>query len=177
MKLFKKIYTFIYILGNMFFKSMPSRTLRKLYYRILGAKLGKKTVIFRRSTVLYPKGLKIQDRTNIGFDAWIDARGGIEIGSDTTIASKAQLITGTHELDSPTFEAKFLPIKIGSNVWIGTSAIILPGVTIHDGAVVAAGAVVTKDVKAYTVVGGVPAKYIKDRAHVTYTQKKSPILH
>lgn len=177
MKLFKKIYTFLYILGNMIFRSFPSRTIRKLYYLMLGAKIGAKTVIFRRTTVLNPKGLNIGMRTNIGFDAWVDARGKIEIGNDTTIASRSQLITGTHDLDSHTFEANFLPIMIGNNVWIGTSAIILPGVKIGDGAVVAAGAVVSKDVLPYTVVGGVPAKFIKNRAKVTYKQKKAPILH
>ena len=53
-------------------------------------------------------------------------------------------------------------VTIEDDVWIGTGAVILPGVTLHRGAVIGAGAVVTKDVDAYTVVGGVPAKFIKD---------------
>lgn len=177
MKLFKKIYTFLYILGNMIFTKIPSRTVRKLYFMFMGAKIGKGSVIFRRSEVLNPKGLKMGQYTNIGFDAWIDARAHISIGNHTTIASRTQIITGSHDVDSDTFAATFKPVSIGSNCWIGTSAIILPGVTIGDGAVVAAGSVVTKDVEPYHVVGGVPAKFIKMRKKVTYQQKRSPILH
>lgn len=89
-------------------------------------------------------------------------RGGIEIGDDTFIAPKVNLVTLNHVLnpyERSTTVAK--PIKIGKRVWIGIAATVLQGVTIGDNSIVAAGAVVTKDVPPNTVVGGNPAKVIK----------------
>ena len=73
------------------------------------------------------------------------------------------MLTGSHSLTSPTFDLITKPITIKDNVWVATGAIVLPGVTIGEGAVVAAGSVVTKDVEPWTVVGGNPAKFIKKR--------------
>jgi acetyltransferase-like isoleucine patch superfamily enzyme len=67
-----------------------------------------------------------------------------------------------HTIEDPNFEIK-KPIKIGNHVWIGNRAMILKGVTVGDGAIIAAGSVVTKDVPSYSIVGGVPAKVIKDK--------------
>lgn len=89
-------------------------------------------------------------------------QGGIEIGDGTLIGHKVVIATLNHDL-RPENRADMFPkaVKIGKNVWIGASATILPGVTVGDNSVIAAGAVVTKDVPANTVVGGVPAKIIK----------------
>ncbi|RFU85245.1 sugar O-acetyltransferase [Streptomyces triticagri] len=90
-------------------------------------------------------------------------KGGIRIGNDVMIAPKVGLITGGHPL--PLAERReylsFAPIVIEDDVWIGTAALIMQGVTVGAGAVVAAGAVVTRDVPARSVVGGVPARVIK----------------
>ena len=96
----------------------------------------------------------------------------------TNISSHVKIITGSHDIDDPDFTADFLPVHIGHHCWIGTGATILQGVKIGDGAVVAAGAVVTKDIPAKTVWGGVPAKYIRDRnSDLTYTIGKMPCLY
>lgn len=89
-------------------------------------------------------------------------QGGIEIGDGTLIGHNVVLATINHDI-SPYMKRKnhYAPIKIGNNVWIGSNATILQGVTIGEWAVIAAGAVVTKDVEPYTVVGGIPAKFIK----------------
>lgn len=89
-------------------------------------------------------------------------QGGIEIGDGTLIGHNVVLATINHDLN-PSMKRKnhYAPIKIGSNVWIGSNATVLQDVTIGDWAVIAAGAVVAKDVEPYTVVGGVPAKIIK----------------
>lgn len=89
-------------------------------------------------------------------------QGGIYFGDRVLVGHNVVLATLNHDLD-PTRRADMIPvpIHIGNDVWIGSGSIVLPGVTIGDGAVVAAGAVVTKDVEACTVVGGVPAKTIK----------------
>jgi maltose O-acetyltransferase len=88
---------------------------------------------------------------------------GLLIGNNVSISAEVALITGTHDINSPTFAATYLPIVIDDYAWIGTRAMILQGVTIGQGAVVMAGAVVTHDVAPFAVVGGVPAKPISER--------------
>ena len=85
------------------------------------------------------------------------------IGKNVCIGEDVRLITGSHDVTSPHFNLVTRPITINDNVWIATGAIVLPGVTIGEGAVVGAGSVVTKDVEPWTVVGGNPAKFIKKR--------------
>ncbi len=104
----------------------------------------------------------------IGKDVFINSgchfqdQGGIEIGDGALIGHNVVLATINHDLNpEKNRENHYAPIKIGAHVWIGSNATILPGVTIGDWAVVAAGAVVTRDVPAMTVVGGVPAKVLK----------------
>ena len=148
---------------NTLINKIPSRSLRMIVLRILGAKLGKGSVIFRRTDVLNPKGLYMGKYSNVGWFSSLDARGGTIIGDYVTIASYTKIVTGSHELNDCNFKAKFYPVVIKDYAWIGTGCIILQGVTIGKGAVVAAGSVVTKDVDDYTVVGGVPARFIKCR--------------
>ena len=112
--------------------------------------------------------LPLGKNITIGTDVFINSgchfqdQGGIEIGDGTLIGHNVVLATINHDLN-PKENRKnhYAPIKIGSHVWIGSNATVLPGVTVGDWAVVAAGAVVTKDVPAMTVVVGVPAKVLK----------------
>lgn len=89
-------------------------------------------------------------------------QGGIYIGDDVLIGHNACLLTLNHEME-PENRADMhpKPIHIEDKVWLGSNVTVLPGVTIGEGAIVAAGAVVTKDVESNTIVGGVPAKIIK----------------
>lgn len=104
----------------------------------------------------------------IGKDVFINSgchfqdQGGIIIGDGTFIGHNVVLATINHALEpEKNRRNSYAPIKIGNHVWIGSNATVLPGVSIGDWAVIAAGAVVTKDVPPMTVVGGVPAKFIK----------------
>ncbi|HJA40387.1 MAG TPA: sugar O-acetyltransferase [Firmicutes bacterium] len=105
---------------------------------------------------------------HIGKDVFINAcccfqdQGGIQIGDGTLIGHQVVLATLNHDFD-PKKRKDIIPapIQIGENVWIGSNSVIVGGVTIGDNAIIAAGSVVTKDVDANTVVGGVPAKFIK----------------
>lgn len=99
----------------------------------------------------------------INFGCYLDNRRGIRIGNNVGIAHNTRIYTLGHDINSPYFETKGAPVTIEDNVFIFSNALIMPGVTIHEGAIVLSGSVVTKDVDAYTVVGGNPAKYIKDR--------------
>lgn len=109
-----------------------------------------------------------------GRSCWIGAGsilgsglGGIFLGDNVLIGPNVVIVTGAHDYsrtDIPAIEREYQgrPIRIGNNVWIGTSAVILGGVTIGGNAIIAAGAVVTKDVAPYTVAGGVPARILKE---------------
>lgn len=111
--------------------------------------------------------IKVGNNTTIGYHTFIFASNKIEIGDDCMIAPFVYLVDSDHGIEKnermnrqPNHTA---PIKIGNDVWIGTGAKILKGVTIGDGAVVAAGALVKDDVPAYKIVGGIPAKIISER--------------
>lgn len=93
----------------------------------------------------------------------LDARGGLTIGNSVSISHNVVIMTGGHKANSETFEGEHLPIDIADYVWIGCNAVVLKGLTIGKGAIVAAGAVVTKNVEPYTIVGGVPASVIGHR--------------
>lgn len=174
----KCIYYGITLFGNMIWNKIPSRHLRKWFYQALGTKVGKRTFPCRRVEILFPKGLSLGDGVAIGWFAELDARGGIMVGHNTNISSHVKLITGSHSIDDPEYSAEFKSITIGHHCWIGTGAIILQGVNIGNGAVVAAGAVVTKDIPPYEVWGGVPARKIKDRTHdLRYQVAAPPFLY
>ncbi len=105
----------------------------------------------------------IGDGTIIGMWATMDGREGITIGKNVNLSSEVALWTLQHDYNSPTFATSGGPIVIGDRAWISFRATVLPGVTIGEGAVVAANSVVTKDVAPFTVVGGIPAKKIGER--------------
>lgn len=174
----KSIYYAIVLFGNVVVNKIPSRHLRKWFYQMLGAKIGKNTVICRRADILFPKGLELADNVAVGWFVDLDARGGIYVDHDTNISSHTIFITGSHDIDDPKFTASFKPINIGHHCWIGTGATVLQGVTIGDGAVVAAGAVVTKSIPPFEVWGGVPAKFIRKRnPEIDYNVQGAPLLH
>lgn len=130
--------------------------------------LGLNSTISTNVKMLNPKQIYIGNRVGIARDAVLDGRGKLKIGDDTMVGFESVILTSTHNsnrIDIPTNKQGmfFAPVAIGNNVWIGTRAIIMPGVTIGDGAIIGANAVVTKDVDNYTVVGGVPARFIKKR--------------
>lgn len=174
----KCIYYAVTLFGNAVINKIPSRHIRKWFYQCMGAKTGRNSYLCRRVELLLPMGLKMEDNVSVGWFAELDARGGIMIGHDTNISSHVKMITGSHDIDDPDFTADFKPIHIGHHCWIGTGAIVLQGVNIGDGAVVAAGAVVTKDVPACEVWGGVPARFIRKRStQLEYSVGSVPFLH
>jgi acetyltransferase-like isoleucine patch superfamily enzyme len=121
----------------------------------------------RMPLVIYdPHKLECGADVAIGEFCHIRANGGIRIGSKVLIASHVVITTRSHPLSPPRYKmTEDAPIVIEDDVWIGAGAIVLPGVTIGRGSVVAAGAVVAESVPPYTVVGGVPAKVIKQVPH------------
>lgn len=136
--------------------------LRRFLLRCFGAKVGHASMS-PRSVIAQPWNLEIGDLSSVGNDSWVYSLDRISIGRKTCIGERVMLLAGTHDPTTRNFQFVTRPISIGSCVWIATGAIVLPGVTIGDGAVIAAGSVVTKDVDPWTIVGGNPARFIKKR--------------
>lgn len=112
------------------------------------------------------QGVFIGDNSGIGVNCKIQRN--VKIGNDVMIGEDVMIITNTHKFDDCNTPmrmqgSKNLPVIIENDVWIGSRVIILPGVKIGKGSVIAAGAVVTKDVPEYSIVGGVPARLIRSR--------------
>ena len=110
----------------------------------------------------FSKNISFGKNVFINSNCHFQDQGGITIGDGAMLGHNVVLATATHDLaPSKSRKLHYKPIKICDNVWIGSNAVILQGVTVGEWAVVAAGAVVTKDVEPFTVVGGVPAKFIR----------------
>lgn len=158
---------------------IPSHHFRKFIYRyVYRAHISNNCVIYYGAELRAPHLLHIEEGSIIGDKVTLDARrGGVFIGKYVRINNNVSLWTGSHDMNDPFFRSKPNkrgPIIIGDRAWIGPNVTILHSVTIGEGAVVAAGAVVTKDVEPYTLVGGIPAKKIGERSHdLRYTSPKS----
>jgi maltose O-acetyltransferase len=141
----------------------PIWTIRKIFMIAFGAKIGPGTTIHMGAKFFEPAGVSVGEDTIIGDRIFLDGRAPLTIGSHVDIASEVMIYNSEHDINAADFGAVSAPVSIGDYVFIGPRAIILPGVSVGKGAIVAAGAVVTKDVPEYAMVGGVPAKVISER--------------
>jgi len=134
-----------------------------LLSQITGSEIDESVAVFTPLYINFGKNTKIGKNVFINFDCVFLDLGGITIEENVLIAPKVSLLSEGHPV-SPNERQSLAPghIHIRKNAWIGAGATILPGVTVGENAVVAAGAVVSKDVPANTVVGGIPAKHIKN---------------
>ncbi len=176
--LHKKIYRRIKAVSNEFkimclhlVGGVPSHYFRRFFYRLGGIKIGSGSTIHTGAKFYEPSGISIGEDTIIGEGVVLDGRADLKIGNHVDFASEVMIYNAEHDINHERFAAVSAPVIIEDYVFIGPRAIILPGVTIGKGAVVAAGAVVTKDVSSYAIVGGVPAKVIGERKlkNLTYT--------
>jgi len=142
---------------------VPSHYVRRFFYRLAGVKIGSGSAIHTGARFYNPANIAIGEGTIVGEGAVLDGRDNLFIGNHVDIATDVMIYNAQHDLESHDFHAKTEPVIVEDYVFIGPRAIILPGVTIGRGAVVAAGAVVTKDVNPHEIVGGVPAKVIGER--------------
>ncbi len=142
---------------------IPIHLFRYLIYTLAGVRIHWSAHVHMGTQFFNPAGVEIGKGTIVGQNAFLDGRERLKIGQYVDIASDVMIYNSEHDINSVFFEAINAPVEIGDYVFIGPRAIILPGVKIGKGAVVAAGAVVTKDVAEYSVVGGVPAKVIGER--------------
>jgi maltose O-acetyltransferase len=150
---------------------IPSHHIRRFFYRLFGMQIGSGSTLHMMGRIYDPRHITIGRDTIIGERFSLDGRkqlhnsaGGLEIGDHVDIASEVMIWTSQHDITDQKFAAIEQKVTIEDYVFIGPRAIILPGVTIGKGAIVAAAAVVTKDVAPLSVVAGVPAQEISKRS-------------
>lgn len=138
---------------------------------------GQNVVVMKHHRIYFAENISIGNNVRIGTRVFLNAMGGLTIGNNVIFGPEVTILTANHNYDTPTKlpydeEMIYKPVTIEDNVWIGCKAIIVPGVTIHEGAIIAMGAVVTKDVPKGAVVGGNPAKVLKYRNMEHYEKLK-----
>jgi acetyltransferase-like isoleucine patch superfamily enzyme len=143
---------------------LPSRVFRWLYLRSYLGSLGAGSGVQMGCRFLNGRKVFLGPRNVINFGCLIDGRRfAIRTGSDVSIGPEASILTLGHDPQSADFELRGGDVVIGNRAWIGFRAVILPGVTIGEGAVVGSCAVVTRNVDPYQIVAGNPAKGIGQR--------------
>jgi acetyltransferase-like isoleucine patch superfamily enzyme len=151
-----RIYVCNYLVGY-----IPSRRIRRLYYAIvMNFSVDPTSSILLQCCFDCKGGIEVGPSSVINEKCRLDSRGGLKIGKSVSISSDVVILTASHDPRSSTFEEIVKAVTIEDYVWIGTRAIILPGVTLGRGCVVGAGAVVTKSVLPGSTVVGIPARPI-----------------
>lgn len=141
----------------------PSHLVRQVWLRWCGVQIGQMVSIFRGCTFQGSAGVSIGDGSTIGWRCHLDGRGTLTIGAQVAIASDVHLITAEHDPQARDFAERRESVEVGDRAWIATRAMVLPGVRIGHGSVVAGGAVATRSVPDYVIVGGIPARPIGTR--------------
>ena len=143
---------------------LPSQRVRNwIYRRVYNLRLGTGSVIYNSCEIREPDRIIVGDHTSIGDHCILDGRGGLTIGNSVNLSTGVWIWTMEHEVNSLDFCSPAAPVMIDDYAWLSCRTIVLPGVTIGKGAVLSAGAVVTKSVDPFTIVAGVPAKRIGER--------------
>jgi putative colanic acid biosynthesis acetyltransferase WcaF len=141
----------------------PMNPWRLFVLRCFGAQLQGVPFVHSRARIQIPWNLRMHHRACLGDRANAYSLAEITIEEAATVAQEVYLCTGTHDFSSPALPLQTSPIRVGAGAFIGVRAIILPGVTLGRGAIVGAGAVVTRDVPDNMIVAGYPAKPIRQR--------------
>ena len=170
---FEAICSLLFALPRFYFLN----SVKKIPLKLVGAKFGKKTVFYPRVWIQPGMNLKVGDDVDFALGVVVTTKGGVTIGDRVLIGYRSQILSHNHQL--PKDKGRIIdaghdykPVTIGDDAWIGANCIILPGVTIGEGAVVGAGSIVTKDIPAFSIAVGNPAKIIKRRdSHETNPPK------
>ena len=142
---------------------IPSHYVRRLSYRVAGIRIGRGSSIHMCARFYDPRNIVIGEDTVIGEGAVLDGRDKLVIGDHVALATGVMIFNSQHEVNDEFFSPSQAPVIIEDYSFIGPRVIVQPGVKIGRGAIVAAGAVVTKDIPPFAIVGGVPAKIIGER--------------
>lgn len=159
----KTIYLELLLLVLKYVGYIPIHTIRKTIYILSGINMPMDSNIYMGANFFKPSGITIGHDSLVGSNCFLDGRAPLIIGNHSSLASEVMIYNDEHNIHSPNYENSFGQVIIGDYVFLGPRVIILPNVKIGRGAVVAAGAVVTKNIPEFEVWGGIPAKKISDR--------------
>lgn len=142
--------------------------LKKKFLEANGARIGSRVIFYPGVHIFPGRKLVVGDDVNFAYGVLVGTPGGITIGNRVLLGFGCKLISGNHVIPPDKghiFGAGYdrKPISIGDDVWIGANCVVVAGVSVGEGAVLAAGSIVTKDVEPFSIVGGVPAKVIRYR--------------
>lgn len=151
---------------------VPSQRLRKTLYKTAGMTVGQNSVVHMGAEIRSPDRIVLGKGVIVGHHAVLDGRNKITVGNNVNFSHGVWIWTAQHDTSDPEFGVVGGPVTIGDYAWLGGRVVVLPNVTIGTGAVVASGAVVTKNVAPWTIVGGVPAKTIGTRPDTMRYQLK-----
>jgi putative colanic acid biosynthesis acetyltransferase WcaF len=161
-----RLYLFAWrTIGAFIFRLMPSRffRVRNLILRVYGARVARTAFVHPTCRIYSPRTLSVGERSCLSARVDCYCVADVVIGDDVTVSQDAFLCTASHDIDLPDRPLTAAPIRVDRGAWVFARATILPGVTVGEGAVVAACAVVTKDVKPHAVVAGNPAIVVRER--------------
>ena len=170
----------VYRLGEIYYQTiLPSQVCDYLVTKVLSIYDKTKTTYLRKKlkscgetvhfqfplTITNPNQVEIGNHVAFAAYVHIWGAGSVTIGNRVMIGSHTAITSITHDYNEDIMYDKSVlkPVVIGNDVWIGTHAVIMPGIRIGDGAVIGAGSIVTKDVEPLTIVAGIPAKFMKKR--------------
>jgi len=155
---------FLLYLTNHVISHILVSSIRMFWYRnVMKFNIGDRSSIFQDFKVAGRRNIDIGDHCVVNNSCRFDNRFPIKIGNNVSITYGTSIFTKGHDVDDPLFRTKGAPVIIEDYVWIAAYAIILPGVTIKQGAVVLPGSVVAYDIAEYHIVGGNPAKFVRER--------------
>ena len=172
-----RYYTSIYWICIRLISFIPSQYLRKLILIYLfNMNLSTKAVLYSGFKIGKASKIEVGTHSVIGHNATLDGRNGIYIGKNVNISSEVMIWTKQHDFNDPHFKIVGDKVLIEDFVWISARVIILPGVTIGEGAIISAGAVITKNVEPFSIMAGVPAKKIGERNKSLQYNPSKPFL-
>ncbi len=145
------------------FSPRPCFGWRRLLLRAFGARVGREVHVYPSTVIVMPWNLALGDFASLGEHVFVYDLGPISIGARATVALRAHLCAGTHDLRRADLPLQKPPIVIGAQAFVAADAFVGPGVTVGEGAVVGARAVVMRDVPPWTVVVGNPARAVRTR--------------
>ncbi len=168
------IFLYRYLIGDYIFSPIKwfpgfaGMAIRTVFYKLAGAKIGRRVTILEGTHVINLSELQIGDNSGIGYECFIEATGSVKIGSWVRMGPRVSMFTTNHNFNKKDTLVKQQgysvgAIEIGDDVWLGANATIVSNVRIGRGAVIGAGAVVVKDVPDYAIAAGNPAKVIRYR--------------
>ena len=164
MKYLRQYATGFFYLGLKVLSQVPSMHIRNFFLRyVYRMTISPGAVVMGQFRLRRPSRIQIGTGTVVGERVELDGRASLFIGEHVNISSEVMIYTLQHDFKTPGFENSGAPVVVEDYVWLSTRSILLPGVRVGRGAVIAAGAVVTKDVPAFAVMAGIPAKQIGTR--------------